>query len=83
MTFMELQNKYGLNKIELYDTIISEKKYKYYSLIEKMKMTGLEKRYIDKNPNLSVRQLANMFHKSYNAMLIYVKMHGYYDRIGK
>lgn len=83
MTFIELQNKYNLNQISLYNTIIAEKKYNHKSIIEKIKMTDLEEKYIVDNPNLSVRQLANMFHKSYNAMLIYVKMHGYYERIRK
>lgn len=81
MTYEELQNKYNISKNEIYEKVLSQKLYLHSTVIERGKLTDLEEYYIDIATNLSVRELANMFHKSYNAMLMQLKTRGYYDRI--
>lgn len=81
MTYEQLQNKYAISKEELYELVLSQKLYLHSTVTERGKLTELEEYYIVHAENLSVRQLANMFHKSYNAMLMQIKKKGYYDRI--
>lgn len=81
MTYEQLQSKYNISREELYEIVLSQKLYLYSTVIERGKLNELEETYILHANNLSVRELANMFHKSYNAMLMQIKTKGYYDRI--
>lgn len=81
MTYDQLQSKYNISRRELYEAVLSQRLYLHNTIIERGKLTDLEEYYIIHAPSLSVRELANMFHKSYNAMLMQIKTKGYYDRI--
>ena len=81
MTYEQLKNKYNISQEEIYKTVLSQKLYLHATIIERGKLTELEEFYIICASNLSVRQLSNMFHKSYNAMLMQIKTKGYYNRI--
>lgn len=83
MSFEELKTKYSLSQEDIYEIAITKKFYKYRTVIERRKLMIIEKEVMIKNTDLKVSELANLFHKSYNAMLIYVKTNGLYDRIGK
>lgn len=81
MTYEQLENKYNISREQIYKIILDQKLYLHRSVIERYRLSELEHLYILKSNNLSISQLANMFHKSYNAMLMQIKAKGYYDRI--
>ncbi|WP_058218819.1 hypothetical protein [Lactococcus lactis] len=81
MTYEQLENKYNISREQIYKIILDQKLYLHRSVIERYRFSELEHLYILKSNNLSISQLANMFHKSYNAMLMQIKAKGYYDRI--
>lgn len=83
MSLESLTQKYQISIQEIYDLSNKQRLYKYDSPIERRSMGILEKDFIKNNQNLSVTQLSNILHKSYNATLIQVKTLGFYNIIRK
>lgn len=83
LTFSELESKYSMSRADVYEYAMSNSFYNHKAIIEKGRLGDIENTFILNNENLSVSQFANLFHKSYNAMLIYLKTKGYYELIKK
>lgn len=82
LSIYQLCEKYNLSAEELYQSAVDQQLYKYSSPKERRRMSSPEKIFIKNNQNLTVSEVANILHKSYNATLIQIKMLGYYDMIG-
>lgn len=82
LTLNELLSKYQITLEEMYNIALNEELYKYETIHERRSWSDIEKKFIFENINkLSVREAGRIFHKSYNATLMYVKFIGAYEMI--
>lgn len=82
LSIHQLCEKYNLSTGELYQRAVEQQLHKYSSPTERRSIGTSEKMFIKNNQNLTVSEVANILHKSYNATLIQIKMLGYYHMIG-
>ncbi|EPH90437.1 hypothetical protein D922_02996 [Enterococcus faecalis 06-MB-DW-09] len=79
----ELIKKYNFSLESLYEIALKQGLHKYSTQNERRRMTDVEKSFIGNNQNLSVTQVSNILHKSYNGTLMQIKTLGHYNMIGK
>lgn len=84
LSLTKLTQKYNLTLSETYELAVKQKLYNYESKIERRHWTNEDDLFLEKyKDKLTVKEAANILHKSYNATLIYVKLLGFYEMIGK